>query len=156
MDISFEQNSYRKIETGRGSKFVNLKVKKVLLKYNTILLTILKCHNNPYKYILLAISAFSRYSYAIPMHSKRCEEITRTLESIFGQDSYRKVHTDRGCKFINSLLKMALLKYHTILYHNHSPIKAALAECLKRKPHRPLSNHSPLEVHHANNTLDIF
>ena len=47
-------------------------------------------HNKPYKYILLAISVFSRYAYAVPLQSKRGNEVAKALESIFEQDSYKK------------------------------------------------------------------
>jgi len=48
-------------------------------------------HSNPYKYILHAICVFSCYAYAIPLRSKRCDEVAKDLESIFEQDSYRKI-----------------------------------------------------------------
>ena len=48
-------------------------------------------HNTPYKYILVAISVFSRYAYTIPLRSKRGVEVARAIESILEQDSYRKI-----------------------------------------------------------------
>jgi hypothetical protein len=47
-------------------------------------------HNKPFKYILLAISVFSWSAYAVPLQSKRGNEVAKALESIFEQDSYEK------------------------------------------------------------------
>jgi hypothetical protein len=47
--------------------------------------------NTPYKYILLAISVYSRYIYVIPMRTKRGVEIAHAIESILKQDSYKKI-----------------------------------------------------------------
>ena len=44
-------------------------------------------HNNPYKLILLVISVFSRYAYAVLLCSKIGDEVSSTLESAFKQDS---------------------------------------------------------------------
>jgi len=89
-------------------------------------------HNTPYKYILLAISVFSRYAYAIPLRSKRGVEVAQAIESILEKDSYKKIQTDRGSEFVNPHVAKVLEKYSTLLYHSHSPIKAALAERLIR------------------------
>ena len=145
-------------------------------------------HNTPYKYILLAISVYSRYAYAIPLRSKRGVEVAQAIESILEQDSYKKIHTDRGSEFVNPNVAKVLVKYSTLLYHSHSPIKAALAERLIRtirllisryctlkntstfihdldkimliynqRPHRSLSNSTPMEVHHSDHdTIDTF
>ena len=56
-------------------------------------------------------------------------EVAQALESILEQDCYRKIQSDRGSKFVNPHVQKVLLKYNTKLYHSHSPIKAALAEC---------------------------
>ena len=36
-------------------------------------------YNSPYKYILLAISVFSCYAYAVPLRSKRGDEVATAL-----------------------------------------------------------------------------
>ena len=38
-------------------------------------------HNAPFKYILLAISVFSRYAYVILLRSKRGDEVAKALEN---------------------------------------------------------------------------
>jgi hypothetical protein len=48
-------------------------------------------HNTPYKYILVAISVFSHFAYAIPLRSKRDVEVAQALESILEHDCYRKI-----------------------------------------------------------------
>jgi hypothetical protein len=69
-------------------------------------------------------------AYVVPLCSKRGDEVARALESIFEQDSYGKIQTNRGSKFVNTQIKKVLLKYNTILYQSHSPIKVALDERL--------------------------
>ena len=87
-------------------------------------------HNEPYKYILLAFYVFSINACAIPLRSKRGDEVAKALESILEQDCYKKIQMDRGSEFVNPHVKKVLLKYDTMFYHSHSPIKAALAEQL--------------------------
>ena len=62
----------------------------------------------------------------------RGDDVVRALESIFEQDSYRKILKDRGSKFVNQHVKKILLKYNTIHYHSHNSIKGAWAERLIR------------------------
>jgi hypothetical protein len=89
-------------------------------------------HNTPYKYILLAISVYSRYVYAIPLRIKRGAEVSQAIESSLKKDCYRKIQTDRGSEFFNPHVEKVLLKYNTMLYHSQSPINAVLAERLIR------------------------
>ena len=104
-------------------------------------------HNTPYKYILLAISVYSRYAYAIPLRSKRGVEVAQAIESILQQDSYKKIQTDRGSEFVNPHVAKVLEKYSTLLYHSHSPIKAALAERLIRTIRLLISRCCTLKMH---------
>ena len=71
---------------------------------------------------------FSHYLYAVPLRSKRGDEVDTVLESIFEQDSYRKIQTDRGSEFVNPRVRKIPLKYNAVLYHSHSAIKVVLAE----------------------------
>ena len=89
-------------------------------------------HNTPNKYIILVISVFSRYPYAIPLWRKRGVEVVKAIESILDQDWYGKLQTDRGSEFFNPHVEKVLLKYNTMLYHSHRPIKAAMAARLIR------------------------
>jgi hypothetical protein len=41
-----------------------------------------------------------------------------------------KTQTDRGSEFVIPHVEKVLLKYNTMLYHSHNPIRAALAEQL--------------------------
>ena len=61
---------------------------------------------------------FSRDAYAIPLRSKRGDAVAKALESIFRENCYRKIQTDRRSEFVNPHVKKALLKYNTILYHS--------------------------------------
>ena len=118
-------------------------------------------HNTPYKYILVAISIFSRYAYAIPLRSKRGVEVARAIESILEQDSYRKIQSDRGSEFVNPHVQKVLLKYNTTLYHSHSPIKAALAERLIRTIRLLISRYCTLKntsafIHDLDKIMQIY
>ena len=118
-------------------------------------------NNKPYKYILFAISIFSRYSYAILLKSKRGEEIAIALETILHRDSYKKIQTDRGSEFVNPHVKKILLKYNTQLYHSHSPIKAALAERLIRTIRLLISRYCTLKntavfIHDLDKIMQVY
>ncbi|XP_065564460.1 alpha-1A adrenergic receptor-like isoform X1 [Artemia franciscana] len=89
-----------------------------------------RCHNESCKYILLAVSIFTHYAYAIRLRSKRGDEVSKSLESILEDDCYKKIQTDLGSELVNPHIKKVLLKYNIIVYHSHTPIKAALAERL--------------------------
>ena len=120
-----------------------------------------KRHNKPQKYILLAISVFSRYAYSVPFQSKRGNEVAKAVESIFGQDSYKKIQTDRGSEFINPHVNTILLKYNTILYHSHSPIKAALPGRLMRTIRLLISRYCTLKntavfIHDLDKIMQIY
>jgi len=67
-----------------------------------------------------------------PWHSERGNKAARALESIFEQDSCRKIHTDRESELVIPNIKKDLLTYNTILCHSHSLIKTAWAERLTR------------------------
>ena len=43
--------------------------------------------------------------YAVSLRSTRDGEVGRALESIFEQDSYRKIQTDQGSEFVNPHVK---------------------------------------------------
>ena len=80
--------------------------------------------------ILLAISVFTHYAHVIPLGTNISDENAKAIENLLEQRLYRQISTDRGSEIVNSHVEKVLLKYNIMLYHNHSPIKAALAERL--------------------------
>ena len=148
----------------RGKQYRQTKAFFPLHIMQTDLLTldaVQRRHNAPYKYILVAISVFSRYAYAIPLRSKRGVEVARAIESILEQDSYRKIQSDRGSEFVNPHVQKVLLKYNTTLYHSHSPIKAALAERLIRTIRLLISRYctlknTPAFIHDLDKIMRIY
>ena len=57
-------------------------------------------HNSQYKNILLSISVFGSSAYVVPLRSQGSNEVARALESIFKQDPYRKIQTDREANLL--------------------------------------------------------
>ena len=98
-----------KIQTDRGSEFVNLHVKKVLLKYNRIVF-----HSH------------------ISIKAAMGERLIRTIWLLISRYCTLK----NTAAFIQDLDKMMLI--------------------YTQRPYRSLSNQSPLENRHINNTLGIF
>ena len=97
------------IQTDRGSEFVDPNVKKISLKYNTIL----------------------SHSYS-PIKTVLAKRLIRRIRLLI----YRYCKLKNTAVFIQDLNKIMLI------YNQH--------------PGRSLFNHSPLEAHHSNNTLDVF
>ena len=97
----------------RGSHYLKTKAfyPRHILQADLLTLdAIQRRQNKPYKYILLAISVFSRYSYAVPLRSKRGNEVAKALEFIFEQDSYKKIQTDRRSEFFKPHVEKVLMK----------------------------------------------
>ena len=81
-----DRYSLHRNHRARGSHYRKNKVFSHCIYYKQSFLTldeIQRRHNSPYKYILLTISVFSHYAYAIQLHSKRGNEVAKALESIF-------------------------------------------------------------------------
>ena len=57
-------------------------------------------YNKFCKYILLKISFFSRYVYAVPLQTKRSVKVTRALESVPNQYYYRKIKPIEVANFL--------------------------------------------------------
>ena len=78
----------------RGNHYRKIKAFYSLHILQTDLLTlgeIQRHYNSSYQYILIAISVFIGYAYAVTLRSKRGDDAARALESIFGEYFYRKI-----------------------------------------------------------------
>ncbi|KAK2727471.1 hypothetical protein QYM36_008084, partial [Artemia franciscana] len=60
-----------------------------------------------------------------PLKSKHGSEVAKQLEQVFSQQTFKKIHTGRGKKFLNPSVKKTLEKYQIELYHTHSHPKAS-------------------------------
>ena len=85
-------------------------------------------HNAPYKFLLVIIDVFSRRLFVKPLKSKHGSEVAKQLEQVFSEQTFKKIHVDRGKEFLNPSVKKTLEKYQIELYHTHSHLKATIVE----------------------------
>jgi len=84
--------------------------------------------NKGYKYILTCIDVFSRFGRAIPLKSKKGEDVAKALATIFNDNIPFYIQTDLGKEFYNSHVKKILTKHGVRHYSVYSQFKAALVE----------------------------
>ena len=81
------------------------------------------------KYILYVIDEFSKFAWAIPVHSKKAKAITAAFKQVLTAANRRyaqRIQTDKGKKFFNSDFQ-ALMKLHNIQHFaSESEQKAAV------------------------------
>lgn len=88
--------------------------------------------NEGFRYILIALDIFSRQAYAMPVKSKRGEEIARAMDLILQDVKPNFIQTDLGLEFYNVHVKSVLTKHNVELFSVYSENKAALVERLIR------------------------
>lgn len=75
--------------------------------------------NKNHRFILTVIDTFSKYAFARGLKSKKGEEVTAAMESIFNDTNRacEKLESDRGTEFYNkhfqSLLKRRNIKHYS-------------------------------------------
>lgn len=94
----------------------------------------LKRLNSGVSYLLTVIDVLSRYAFVRPLKKKTATEVTKAFEDIFktSNRSPKFLQTDRGTEFDNRIFKKLLQDYGVSLFHNHSPLKAAMVERFNR------------------------
>ncbi|KAK2720281.1 hypothetical protein QYM36_004231 [Artemia franciscana] len=85
-------------------------------------------HNAPYKFLLVIIDVFSRKLFVKPLKSKHGSEFAKQLEQVFSEQTFKKIHVDKGKEFLNPSVKKTLEKYQIELHHIHSHLKATIVE----------------------------
>ena len=89
-------------------------------------------YNDGHRYILVAVDAFSRYAWTVPLRSKSGIEVATALENTIFKDAaqhYARLHTDQGKEFHNHNVRIMLERYNSMVYSTfNSKIKAAHAE----------------------------
>ena len=92
-------------------------------------------YNDGYKYLLVAIDVFSKYTWVRVLRKKTGKEVNEALESIFKSDKRKpqNIQSDKGKEFISSLSK-SFFKAHDInFYTTRNPdTKAAVVERVLR------------------------
>lgn len=82
-------------------------------------------YNKNHRFILTVIDTFSKYSFARGLKTKKGEEVTAAMESIFN-DSKRVcdlLETDRGTEFYNRTFQSMLKRRNIRHYSTYSEIK---------------------------------
>jgi transposase InsO family protein len=120
-------------------KFRMRKISSPIIDYiwQTDLITVSKYAkvNKGYKYLITVIDVASRFSFVHPIKTKSGKSVTEGFQEILKSSGGRKpkfLQSDEGKEFFNkSFLKFC--KSHDItLYHNYSPLKAAMIERFNR------------------------
>ena len=82
-----------------------------------------------FKYLLVYIDIFSKYSWVIPLKGKKGINVKNALQKIFKQRKCKFLRTDRGKEFYNKQVQDLLNKYNIKLYStNNSEIKSSVVE----------------------------
>ncbi|KAL7296809.1 hypothetical protein TKK_0010208 [Trichogramma kaykai] len=83
--------------------------------------------NEGHKYLLTVIDIFSKYGYAIPVRSKRADDIIEAMLSILKSGEHpQNLHNDNGKEFYNSTFKQLIKKFKIHHYSTFSNMKAAI------------------------------
>jgi hypothetical protein len=108
-------------------------------------------HNRGHKYILVAIDVLSKRIWAIPVRSKKADEMVEVFRQLLDQMEQppHRFFSDKGTEFTNKQLREFLEKQDIEKYEaSTSVIKAALAErairTLKQRLFRYFNHHKTL------------
>ena len=92
--------------------------------------------NGGMRYLLTVIDVFSKFAWAIPVHSKDAKAITTAFVQVLTTANLRypqRLQTDKGKEFFNSDFQ-ALIKRHSIQHFaNESEQQAAVVERFNQK-----------------------
>lgn len=125
---------------------------KVIVSCDLTDMTRLAKYNNEYKYIVVFIDVFSRFTKAVPLKRKNAETLRQVIQSTLESEEFKgtsRLFVDRGGEFYNKKVLEYCQENNIKLYSVSSyEIKASIAErviqTLKRKIYKYLT---------ANNTM---
>ncbi|XP_060868617.1 uncharacterized protein LOC132943601 [Metopolophium dirhodum] len=86
--------------------------------------------NGGYKYILVVIDCFTKFSWTKPLKSKTGKEVTSAMSTILLDRSPKLLQLDKGKEFYNTTFDA--LKYGIHKYSTFSILKASIAERFNR------------------------
>jgi len=90
--------------------------------------------NKGTKYLLTVIDTLSRFAFVKPLRKKDGKSVTESFKELI-LNSNRKpkfIQTDEGKEFFNKQFYNLLKEQDIKLFHNHSPLKAAMVERFNR------------------------
>ena len=89
----------------------------------------LSSSNEGYKYVLVAIDAFSKFAWAVPLKRKTAKEVLHALKIITKDLTPRKITCDRGSEFYNQRVTKWLKANKIDIYSTfNSTIKSCIIE----------------------------
>lgn len=89
--------------------------------------------NKGNRYLLTVIDVFSKYGWAIPIKSKKSDDVASAMLSILKQGRVpQNLHTDNGSEFYNSKFKNIMKQYNINHYSTFSTMKASVVERFNR------------------------
>ena len=91
-------------------------------------------YNDGYTFILTCIDCFSKYAWAIPIMSKRGEEIVQAFKRILKRSGRKpkRLQTDKGKEFLNTKVQSFLRENGIQLFTTESDKKASIVERFNR------------------------
>jgi transposase InsO family protein len=90
--------------------------------------------NKGFHFLLTCIDVCSRFAFVIPVKRKSGKAVTEGFRELI-TSSGRKckfLQGDEGLEFFNSEFRSYIKTLGIVLYHNHSPLKAAMVERFNR------------------------
>ncbi|XP_060881579.1 uncharacterized protein LOC132953048 [Metopolophium dirhodum] len=88
--------------------------------------------NGGYKYILVVIDCFTKFSWAKPLKSKTGKEVTSAMATILVKRSPKLLQLYNGKEFYNTTFDALMSKYGIHKYSTFSILKASIAERMNR------------------------
>jgi hypothetical protein len=69
--------------------------------------------NKQFKYILVVIDCFSKYTWTVPVKAKDSKHVTEAMKKVLSQIIHlpKNLQTDKGSEFYNSMFKALMKKY---------------------------------------------
>jgi len=115
-------------------KFVRRKITSPEIDYlwqaDLVSVQKLATRNKNYNFLLTVIDVLSRFAFVVPIKNKSGSQVTLGFKKIFEESNRQPkfLQTDFGKEFFNSSFISFLRSKKIKLYHNHSPLKAAMIE----------------------------
>ena len=95
-------------------------------------LSCLQKYNQGFRYVLTCIDILSKYAWAIPLKSKKSEDIVNAFKTIFSTRKPKILQTDRGTEFKNFKFQKFLKQEGVRFFTTFNNTKASVVERFNR------------------------
>lgn len=92
----------------------------------------LKEYNQGFRYILTCIDILSKYAWAVPLKTKRGEDIVKAFKVLFSSRKPICLQTDQGSEFKNANFQKFLKEKQVHFFTTYNTTKASLVERFNR------------------------